>query len=136
MQTKSGPRYEVRTHAKRPDGTRYQQKRRFKTLASAVEWHTLVMSELHNGGQNLAAPLTVQQAVEDWLAGQRIRETTMAAYVASLRPIVDMLGDRPISSITKNDIESVVQALRIGVASSRVVYESRPDQRYRRVVAE
>ncbi|MEX3755967.1 site-specific integrase [Mycobacteroides abscessus] len=118
VQTKSGPRYEVRTHAKRPDGTRYQQKRRFKTLASAVEWHTLAMSELHNGGQNLAAPLTVQQAVEDWLAGQRIRETTMAAYVASLRPIVDMLGDRPISSITKNDIESVVQALRIGASVS------------------
>ncbi|QSM41550.1 tyrosine-type recombinase/integrase [Mycobacteroides abscessus] len=118
VQTKSGPRYEVRTHAKRPDGTRYQQKRRFKTLAAAVEWHTLVMSELRSGGENLSAPLTVKQAVEDWLSGQRIRDTTMAAYVASLRPIVDMLGDRAISSITKNDIESVVQALRTGASVS------------------
>ncbi|QCH24435.1 Putative prophage phiRv2 integrase [Mycobacteroides salmoniphilum] len=112
-------RYEVRTHCTRPDGTSYQQKRRFKTLAAAVEWHTTVMSELRRGHQKSSAPpLTVQQAVEDWLSGQRLRETTMAAYVSALRPIVDALGDRPIGSITKTDIECVVQSLRTGTSVS------------------
>nr|WP_235659675.1 tyrosine-type recombinase/integrase [Mycobacteroides abscessus] len=40
----------------------------------------------------------------------------MSAYVTSLRPIVDHLGNRPVQSITKDDIESVVQALRTGTS--------------------
>ncbi|MGC7358320.1 hypothetical protein RA989_20935, partial [Mycobacteroides abscessus subsp. massiliense] len=60
--------------------------------------------------------LTVQEAVDSWLLGQRIRSKTMSAYVTSLRPIVDHLGNRPVQSITKDDIESVVQALRTGTS--------------------
>lgn len=52
----------------------------------------------------------MQQAVDSWLLGQRIRPKTMSAYVTSLRPIVDRLGDRKIQDVTKDDIEGVVQA--------------------------
>jgi len=38
----------------------------------------------------------------------------MSACVTSLRPVVDHLGTRPVQSITKTDIESVVAALRDG----------------------
>ncbi|ORA59405.1 hypothetical protein [Mycobacteroides franklinii] len=40
----------------------------------------------------------------------------MSAYVTSLRPIVDHLGGQPVQSITKDDIETAVQALRTGTS--------------------
>lgn len=116
IETQTGKRYEVRTHCTRPDGTRFQHKRRFKTLKAAVEWRATFLSEFTHGRHIASETLTVRQAVDAWLSGQRIRQTTMAAYVASLRPLVDMLGDRAIQSITKNDIESVVQTLRAGTS--------------------
>ncbi|MGC7268683.1 hypothetical protein RBA06_21895, partial [Mycobacteroides abscessus subsp. abscessus] len=48
--------------------------------------------------------LTLQRAVDDWLVGQRIRPNTRAAYVASLRPLVDALGAKPGQAITKNTL--------------------------------
>jgi integrase len=40
----------------------------------------------------------------------------MSAYVTSLRPIVDHLGGRRVQSVTKDDIETAVQALRTGTS--------------------
>ncbi|RWA22689.1 hypothetical protein MBRU_12120 [Mycolicibacterium brumae DSM 44177] len=58
----------------------------------------------------------MRQAVDSWLIGQRIRPKTMSAYVTSLRPLVDALGDRPVQQVTKDDIEKVVTALRDGTS--------------------
>lgn len=66
------------------------------------------------GVQISPTELTVQQAAEQWLDGQRIRTKTMSAYVTALRPLVDHLGSRTVQSITKADIENVVKALRDG----------------------
>ncbi|WP_232490811.1 site-specific integrase [Mycobacterium dioxanotrophicus] len=114
VETSAGKRYEVRVHASRPDGTRFQHKKRFKAVEEAVKWRSTLISEVAHGTHVAPAELTVQQAVESWLQGQRIRPKTMSAYVTALRPIVDHLGDRRVQSITKDDIEQVVQALRDG----------------------
>ena len=89
------------------DGVRKQSRKRFRTLAAAVKFHSGVVSDRGRGVHIAPSELTVQKAVEDWLAGQRIRPKTMSAYVTALRPVVDHLGDRTVQSITKADIEAV-----------------------------
>jgi integrase len=46
--------------------------------------------------------------------------TTKAAYTAALRPVVELLGDRTVQSITKSDIKDVVQALQRGTTDRGV----------------
>ncbi|OHU53803.1 site-specific integrase [Mycobacteroides chelonae] len=98
------------------DGKRRQKRKRFKTLKEAVDHYTAIAGDRGRGLHVAPSELTVQEAVDSWLLGQRIRPKTMSAYVTSLRPIVDHLGNRPVQSITKDDIETVVQALRTGTS--------------------
>lgn len=116
VETSAGRRYEVRVHGQRPDGSRFQHKKRFETVEAAVKWRSTVVSELGHGTHVAPSEITVRQAVDSWLVGQRIRPKTMSAYVTSLRPLVDALGDRPVQQVTKDDIEKVVTALRDGTS--------------------
>lgn len=104
-------------HGQRADGSRFQHKKRFRTVEDAVKWRSTVVSELGHGTHVAPSEITVRQAVDSWLIGQRIRPKTMSAYVTSLRPLVDALGDRPVQQVTKDDIEAVVQALRSGTSA-------------------
>ncbi len=110
----SGRRYEVRPEVSGADGKRQQKRKRFKTLKEAVDHYTAIAGDRGRGIHVAPSELTVEEAVDSWLLGQRIRPKTMSAYVTSLRPIVDHLGKRTVQSITKDDLEQVVQALRAG----------------------
>lgn len=116
VETSDGRRYEVRVHGQRADGSRFQHKKRFETVEAAVKWRSTVVSELAHGTHVAPSEVTVRQAVDSWLIGQRIRPKTMSAYVTSLRPLVDALGDRPVQQVTKDDIEKVVTTLREGTS--------------------
>ena len=100
VETSAGRRYEVRVHAQRPDGTRFQQRRRFKSVEAAVAFRSTVVSEVARGVHVPPAELTVRQAVDSWLGGQRIRTKTYTSYVTNLRPLVDHLGDRRVQTFT------------------------------------
>ncbi|WP_237084687.1 hypothetical protein [Mycobacteroides abscessus] len=104
VDTGDGKRYEVRVHGARPDRERFQFKRRFKTVKDAIAFHSDVTSGLSKKTYIAPSDLTLQRAVDDWLVGQRIRPNTRAAYVASLRPLVDALGAKPGQAITKNTL--------------------------------
>lgn len=112
----SGRRYEVRPEVTGPDGKRQQKRKRFKTLKEAVDYYNGIAADRGRGVHVAPSELTVQQAVDSWLLGQRIRPKTMSAYVTSLRPIVDHLGAKKVQDVTKNGIEEVVQALRAGTS--------------------
>lgn len=117
VETSEGRRYEVRVHGKRLDGSRFQHKKRFTSVEAAVKWRSTVVSELAHGTHVAPSEITVRQAVDSWLVGQRIRPKTMSAYVTSLRPLVDALGDKPVQQVTKDDIEVVVQSLVAGTSA-------------------
>lgn len=112
----SGRRYEVRPEVTGADGKRRQKRKRFKTLKEAVDHYTAIAGDRGRGVHVAPSELTVEDAVDSWLLGQRIRPKTMSAYITSLRPIVDHLGKRTVQSITKDDLEQVVQALRAGTS--------------------
>jgi integrase len=86
--------------------------------ARAIDYHSGITSDRGRGTHAAPNELTVQQAIEEWLAGQRIRAKTMSAYVTALRPVVDQLGERPVQSITKADVEAVVTAPRDGESAT------------------
>lgn len=110
----SGRRYEVRVETTGADGKRKQSRRRFRSLKAAIDYHSGITADRGRGTHVAPAELTVQQAVEAWIDAQRIRPKTLSAYITALRPVVDHLGDRPVQSITKADIEAVVKALQAG----------------------
>lgn len=114
IETAAGRRYEVRVHGQRLDGTPFQHKRRFKTVEEAVKWRSTVVSEVSHGTHVSPSELTVRQAVDAWLLGQRIKPKTRSSYVTNLRPLVDLYGAKTVQSITKGDIEVLVQKLQAG----------------------
>lgn len=113
----SGRRYEVRVEVT-GTGKRQQKRKRFRTLKEAVDFHQGTGADRSRGVHVAPSELTVQQAVDSWLLGQRIRPKTRSAYVTSLRPIVDHLGAKKVQDVTKDDIETVVQALRAGTSKT------------------
>lgn len=105
-------RYEVVVDIGDPrSGKRRQTRRRFKTEAEARAFLAPILGDKAKGLHVAPTELTVAQAVERWLAAQRVERKTREAYTNHLRPMVEAYGDRPIQTITKNDIESLVSAL-------------------------
>ncbi|MBE5469582.1 hypothetical protein E3G67_001511 [Mycobacteroides abscessus] len=109
-------RYQVRPEVTGSGGKRQQKKKTFKTLKEAVDFYQGIAADRSRGVHVAPSELTVRQAVDSWLLGQRVRPKTMSAYVTSLRPIVDHLGEKKVQDVGKNDIEEVVSALRAGTS--------------------
>ncbi|QBJ96751.1 hypothetical protein ERC79_12815 [Rhodococcus sp. ABRD24] len=61
-----------------------------------------------------AGVVTVAQAVERWLAAQRINPATLAAYTAALAPLVDRFDGRDVRTIGDSEVEQLVQDLAAG----------------------
>ncbi|CPR70166.1 site-specific integrase [Mycobacteroides abscessus] len=116
VDTGDGPRYEVRLHAQRADGSRFQHKKRFSTPAEATEWYSKITAELASGTHTPPSNLTVKEAVEHWLAAKsaRVKPTTAAAYKFALAPVVDRYGDVKVQRLTKLDAEALITELRTG----------------------
>lgn len=114
--TKKGVRYEVRIHAPRADGSRFQHKKRFTSVDAARSWYSEVSSELAAGTHTAPSDLPVAEAVESWLEAKsaRVKPTTAAAYQAALKPVIDRYGGRRVQQITKHDVEVLIAELRTG----------------------
>ncbi|RWA22690.1 hypothetical protein MBRU_12130 [Mycolicibacterium brumae DSM 44177] len=113
-------RYEVRVDVHNPNAEgpqREQVRKRFKTKAEALEFYNGVQSERARGTFVSPSEMTVQQAVDDWLAGQRIRPKTRSAYITALRPVVDALGNKRVQAVTKADLEKVRGSLEDGTST-------------------
>ncbi|MBU4616209.1 hypothetical protein IM877_15950 [Rhodococcus sp. GG48] len=61
-----------------------------------------------------AGVVTMAEAVERWLAAQRISPTTLAAYTAALAPLVDRFHGRGVRMIGDSEVEQLVQDLAAG----------------------
>jgi len=94
--------------------------RRFKTLREAKDFLNPILGDQHRGLHVAPSSLLVRDAVAKWLRSQRIKPTTLAAYTAALRPVVDEYGFRTVQSITKDDVENLVSALQEGTTARGV----------------
>ncbi len=65
--TAHGVRYEARPNATLSDGRRMQNRKRFKTVEAAKQWHSKTSAELAAGTHTAPSDVTVKQAVDAWL---------------------------------------------------------------------
>lgn len=114
--TAHGVRYEARINATLPDGRRLQNRKRFKTVEAAKQWHAKASAELAAGTHTAPSDVTVKQAVDAWLTAKaiRVKPTTRDAYSAALAPVVDRYGHVKVQAITKHDVEALITELREG----------------------
>lgn len=110
-------RYEVIADVTR-EGRRHQTRKRFAKLQDAKDHLATLQGDVVRGTHVRKSVLTVQQAVDAWLSGQRLRPKTRSAYVTALRPVVDALGDKAVQKVTKADIEAVVRSLAEGTSKT------------------
>ncbi len=93
-------------------GKRKQSRKRFATKREAKAWRDGILADRSRGTHVAPAAMTMKDAVEGWLASRRNkRDTTIDAYTAALRPVVELLGECPVQKVTVKDIEALVQAL-------------------------
>lgn len=95
-------------------GKRKQFRKRYAKLSDAEDKLAELQSDVAKGAHAHASSLTVEQACAQWLAGRRIRPSTLAAYTHSLQPLRDVHGDMPIRSLTKLHLDELVTALMAG----------------------
>ncbi|MBV0918253.1 tyrosine-type recombinase/integrase [Mycobacteroides chelonae] len=100
-----------------PGEKRQQSRRRFLSQADAVAWRSGIMADRARGTHVAPDKMTVQEGVEQWLRGLRKEQTTIDAYTAALRPVVEALGDKPVQKVSKADIENLVDALIAGTTA-------------------
>lgn len=104
-------RYEVIADIGERNGKRKQTRKRFRTETEARAFLDPILGDKARGLHVSPSALLVRDSVRQWLSAQRIEQKTLDAYTNNLRPFVEQLGDRPIQSITKDDIEALVRAL-------------------------
>lgn len=113
---KPAVRYQVTVDAGRdPEtGRRRQTRRRFRTEKDARAYLSTTTGDVVRGVHVSPSSLTVERAVTKWLASQRVKDSTLAAYTAALQPAIRRFGNEPIQKITKDDIEALVADLKEG----------------------
>lgn len=106
-------RYEARVDAE-VNGTRRQQKRRFKTVKEASDYLKQARADAVAGRLVPTTGLTVKRAVEEWLEAQQLAPAARAAYAAALAPVVERYGKKKAQSIEKRHVVDLIKDLREG----------------------
>ena len=93
-----------------PDGKRKQITRTFDRLKEARAELSKIRHQTADGTYVRPSKVTVGEYLDEYLVGatRGRRESTKVSYRNALQPVRDRLGDRPLQSITKADIEELV----------------------------
>lgn len=101
---------------------RKQTTRTFETLPEARKFVTETRAQIARGEFTAPAKTTVAELVEAWLKSRRdIRTISLNRYRSVLRPVVAWLGSRKAQSLTRRDIEAVVDRLVAEGRSQRTI---------------
>ena len=92
------------------NGRRKQLTRTFKTLANAREELSRIRHETNLGTYVKRSKETVNACLDGYLKGatRDLRASTKRNYEDALWPVRERLGTRPLQSITKSDVEDLV----------------------------
>lgn len=114
IETKSGPRYRVVLDTSPKGAPRRQITRTLPTLGEARAFVTKTRAGLAAGNFTAPNKVTLRQLTEDWLRSRRdIREVSRNGYRSAITPILDRIGERPAQSITRPEIERLIERLEI-----------------------
>jgi integrase len=93
-----------------PGGNRKQLTRTFDKLKDARTELSKIRHQTADGTYVKPSKITVGEYLDEYLVGatRGRRESTKVCYRNAFQPVRDRLGDRPLQSITKADIEALV----------------------------
>lgn len=111
--TKAGePRYRVTLDVAPKGAPRQQETTTHGTLTAARGYVVETKAQLAEGDYLQPSKVTLEALARDWLASKRdVREVTVNGYADALAPVLDRLGKRAAQSITRRDVEAVMEAL-------------------------
>jgi integrase len=103
-------RYRVIVDAGLVDGKRKQVCRTFDKRTDARKWLTATRAAVAEGRYAAPRKDTLQHAVDAWLTAKEgtVRPATLYDYRSGIKAYTRPLGDRPLQSLTRADIEDVV----------------------------
>ncbi len=93
---------------------RVQTRKRYRTEKEARTALGEILDQVTKGVYVTASALTVEVACADWLAGRRIRPTTLSAYTHALQPLRNRHGTLPVQKLTKRHLDDLVSDLIAG----------------------
>lgn len=108
-------RYDATVSLPREDGQRFarQVTRTFPTLTEARKWRRQTLSAIDK--RTYVAPnrtLTVEEFTAAWLAGRRkLKPSSIATITNNLRPMREAWGPRTLQSITRPDVENLLNTM-------------------------
>ena len=112
IDTKSGPRYRVVLDVAPKGAPRRQVTRTLPTLAEARDFVSETRTRVAQGNYTAPTRVTLRTLAADWLASRRdIREVSVNGYRDVLGPVLERLGDRRAQTITRRDIDALMEAL-------------------------
>lgn len=102
-------------------GKRDQRCSTHRTLTEARSERSRILADRDRGTLvRQDKTLTVQRAVDDWLATLRdVRPSTVSAYESALLHLTDALGYKHVGALTKADLEQLVSNMLSGEARRR-----------------
>lgn len=107
--TATGHRYRVVIDTAAPGRPRRQVTKTLATLTEARAYIIETRQHLTEGRYNAPSRTTLVQLADDWFATKRdVREVTRNGYRNALRPALDRLGTRPVQSLTRRDVDDLV----------------------------
>jgi integrase len=95
-------------------GKRRQVRRRFESEAEATKAYARMSSDVSAGTFTTRSTKTVEVVCRDWLAGRRVRPSTLANYADVLKPFRAAHGAMPVQRVEKAHIDALVTSLAAG----------------------
>lgn len=113
VKARAGWRYRaVLTTGEHGDGRRRQTTKTFPTLTAARVWVDETRAAVRRGEFTAPDRITLDDLAASWLRSKReVREVTRQNYANALKPVLARLGGRRIQSLTRDDIDQLVEWL-------------------------
>lgn len=110
--TQSGPRYRVVMTTSPQGAPRKQTTKTFNTLPEARRFVTDTRAALARGTFTAPSGVTLADLAAQWLKSKRdIRTKSLQGYETVLQPVLSRLGKRKAQSITRGDVDALVDWL-------------------------
>lgn len=112
VQTAKGPRYRVVIDVAPKGAPRKQVTRTLDSLKEARQFVNETRDRVAKGNYTAPSRVTLRTLSEDWLRSRRdIREVSVNGYRSVLNPVLDRIGDRPAQSLTRPELDLLMEQL-------------------------
>ena len=95
-------------------GKRRQVRRRFESESEATKAYARMSADVTTGVFTTRSSKTVEVVCRDWLAGRRLRPSTLANYADVLKPVIAAHGKMPVQRLEKAHVDALVTSLADG----------------------